>query len=92
MDDTTRASRCRTGCPTPGAHESYGQCLRAASVKVAYCNSTNGWDATKQKKWDNELASYRNALASGVEPTGTTQKEIDKANRLSDMTGKAFKA
>jgi hypothetical protein len=68
------------------------ECLRAASVRVAYCNSANGYDYSKQKRWDGELANYRNALASGVEPAGTTQKEIDKANRLSDITGKAFQA
>lgn len=84
-------SKCRSGCPT-GTCGSYAECLRNANVKVAYCNSANGWDASKQKRWDNELANYRAALASGVEPTGTTQKEIDKANRLSDLTGKAFRA
>jgi hypothetical protein len=58
MDDTTPVNQCRTGCPTPGALK-----------WVAYCNSANGYDYSKQKRWDNELASYRSARASGVEPS-----------------------
>lgn len=92
MDDTNPVNKCRTGCPTPGVHASYGACLRAASVKVAYCNSTNGWDATRQKSWDKELTDYRSALSSGIEPGGTDRRSIDKANRISDITGQAFKA
>jgi hypothetical protein len=90
MDDTTPVNKCRTGCTEPGAHNSYGACLRAASVRVAYCNSANGFDATKQKRWDAELASYRSARAEGIEPAGTSQKKIDQARAISDITGRAF--
>jgi hypothetical protein len=61
-------------------------------VRVAYCNSANGYDATKQKRWDAELASYRAARAEGIEPAGTTQKQIDLARKVSDLTGQAFQA
>jgi hypothetical protein len=82
---------CRTGCPTKDC-SSYGACLRNATVRVAYCNSANGQDATKQKRWDAELASYRAARAEGIEPAGTTQKQIDQARAISDITGKAFQS
>jgi hypothetical protein len=82
---------CRTGCPTKDC-PSYGACLKAASVRVAYCDSVNRQDYTRQKKWDAELASYRAARAEGIEPAGTTQKQIDQARKVSDLTGQAFQA
>ncbi len=76
---------CTSGCPTKD-HKSYADCLRDKSLRVAYCNSAGGWDATKQKKWDNELAAYRGALAEGLEPAGTTMRDIDRAKRVADIT------
>lgn len=66
---------CECGCPTYGAH------LRNKGVRVAYTNSTNGWDATKQQKWDRELDRYRGLVKSGVEPSGTTHREMDRAEK-----------
>lgn len=82
-------SKCRSGCPD-GDCESYAACLKGSGVRVAYCNSTNGYDATKQKKWSNELSAYRDARAAGIQPAGTSMKQIDQANRISDQTGSAF--
>jgi hypothetical protein len=61
-------------------------------VRVAYCDSVNRQDYTRQKRWDAELASYRAARAEGIEPAGTTQKQIDQARKVSDLTGQAFQA
>ena len=82
---------CRSGCRDK-SHASYAECLRAATPRIAYCNSANGQDFTKQRKWDSELASYRSAVASGVQPAGTTQRAIDLANRVSDLTGAPYGA
>ena len=46
---------CSTGCPTPGAHESWGECVRAKNTRVAWAASARGLDATAEKKWDAEL-------------------------------------
>jgi hypothetical protein len=51
-------------------------------MRVAYTNSTNGWDATKQKKWDNELQRFRNLEASGISPLGTTHAEMDRTEKI----------
>lgn len=80
---------CRSGCPTQD-HESYGACLRAANTRVAYANSVNGWDYTKEKKWRKELSDYRAAVKQGIEPAGTDRKSIDQAVRISNETGKAY--
>ena len=82
---------CRSACLTQD-HATYGECLRAASLRVAYTNSTNGYDYTKQKRWDKELQDYRDARAQGNEPEGTDRRSIDEAVRMSDMIGKAHDA
>jgi hypothetical protein len=44
------------------------------------------------KKWDRELAAYKNARAQGIQPDGTSMKQIEKAVRISNETGKAYGA
>lgn len=80
---------CRTGCPFPGSHSSWGECARAANVKVAYCG-IGGGDYTKQKKWDAEIKAYRSARAEGIKPSGTTMPKIEAARKMSDKTGTAW--
>ena len=82
---------CRSACLTQD-HRSYGECLKAAAVRVAYTNSTNGSDYTKQKAWDKELQDYRDARNQGIEPAGTDRRSIDEAVRMSDTIGKAHDA
>jgi hypothetical protein len=80
---------CRTGCPTQD-HGSYAECLRGANLRIAYANSANGWDLTKQKTWDKELADYRSARAQGIEPAGCDRRSIDQAVQISDVIGQPF--
>lgn len=82
---------CSSTCLTQD-HPSLGACLRAKSVKVAYCNSANGHDATKQKRWDAELDAYKAARSEGIQPSGTTREAVDRAVRLSDAAGVAWNA
>ena len=42
------------------------------------------------KKWDKELALYRTARAQGIQPDGTSTKQIRKAMEISNKTGKAY--
>ena len=42
------------------------------------------------KKDEKELSSYYSAIAQGVEPISTKQKDIDAAVAISNETGKAF--
>lgn len=82
---------CTSGCKTRD-HESYAECLKAKTVKVAYCDSANGRDATAQKRWDAELSAYREARAEGIQPAGTKRSQVENAKRLSDAAGKAWDA
>lgn len=81
---------CRSGCPTQD-HATWGECARAASLKIAYCG-IGGGDATKQKQWDRELDSYKSARAQGIQPRSTKKRDIETAVQVSDLTGSAFQA
>lgn len=82
---------CRSGCLTQD-HASYAECLRECAPRVIYANEAARHDYTAQKRWDQELSDYRDALSQGIEPAGTDRRSIDQAVRLSDATGKAFDA
>lgn len=84
-------SNCTSGCPTQD-HASYSECLRGKGTRVAYCNSAAGSDATRQKKWDAEIDAYWNAKRQGIQPEGTSMRQIETAIRLSDATGKPYDA
>lgn len=81
---------CREGCPTQD-HDSYAQCCRDSGLRVAYANSTNGWDFTRQKRWEGELADYRKLRAEGSQPRGTDRAHLEATKRVSDKTGQPFK-
>lgn len=50
----------------------------------------SGWDQDAVKRDEKELASYRNAIAQGIEPRSTRNKDIDAAVAISNDAGKAF--
>lgn len=75
---------CRTGCPTKDCR-SYAECLRGSGVRVGYSNSANGWDRSRQKHWDGELSRYRDLQAQGIDPIGTTHREMDRSERVADF-------
>lgn len=85
------SDNCTTGCFTRD-HATYGECLRAKTVKVAYCNSANGSDYTTQKNWDKNIDLYASARAQGVQPKSTRTSDIRAALDRSDVTGSAFTA
>ena len=84
-------SNCTSGCPLQTC-ESYSACLRGKGVRVAYANSAGGWDYTKQKAHDRELSAYKEARAEGIQPGGTTIKQVERAKAISDATGTAYTA
>jgi hypothetical protein len=43
-------------------------------------------------KWDAELKAYRSAREQGIQPDGTSMKQIQKAVEVSNKTGKAYGA
>lgn len=84
-------SNCTTGCATQD-HQSYAQCLQSKAVRVAYCDSANGRDFSEQKRWDRDLAAYKDARAQGIQPAGTDRAAVDRAVAISNEVGKAWDA
>jgi hypothetical protein len=80
---------CSSTCPTQD-HPSLGACIRDKGVRVGWANSASGLDATSEKKWDKDLDFYRDARRQGVQPSGTSRDQVDRAMRISEATGTAF--
>lgn len=47
---------------------------------------------TTQKKWDSELAFYREARSQGVQPEGTGRRAVEKALEASEILNKPYNA
>ena len=62
-------SNCSTGCPTPGAHATWGECMRAKNTRVGWAASASGLDASKEKRFQRNLQNYRDARAQGARPS-----------------------
>ena len=45
---------------------------------------------TTQKKWDSELAFYKDARAQGVQPEGTSRAQVQKALEASEVLNKPY--
>jgi hypothetical protein len=80
---------CRSGCLTKD-HATYGECLKAANLRVGWAKSASGLDLTKEKKWDQELALYRSARSQGIQPDSTKTSDIRRAIDISEKTGTAY--
>lgn len=78
----------------PHLHREYVEGCFACKVKTLELGTGDAGraDSMPQKKWDKELADYRNARKQGVQPAGTSSKHIQDAMKASDTAGYAFNA
>lgn len=84
------STNCSSTCATQD-HATYGECIRAKGLRIAYCNSAGGGgDATAQKKWDKDLDAYRAAVRQGMEPETTRIQDVNAAVRWSEKNGVAY--
>lgn len=70
---------CSNGCPTPGVHTSWGECVRSKGLRIGYANSANGWDLTREKAFEKENDAYVQALKDGLQPNGVLMPQIRRA-------------
>lgn len=87
----TDMSNCRSGCLTQD-HASWGECARAANLRVAWLSSTHGMSRAADRATTKELYEYRDLRAQGIQPAGTGRRHIEDAKRISDETGKPYNA
>jgi hypothetical protein len=79
-------------CSCGQGHQTFGACMRAKNIRVAYCQSWKNFDYTRAKSNEKELAEYKRAREQGIQPAGTTIGSVRKALDVSDRTGAAFNA
>lgn len=70
---------CSSGCPTPGRHASWGECLRAKNLNV----TPEG--RPERQAWDSELALYASARRQGIQPPGTRRAVVERALIKADL-------
>lgn len=67
---------CRSGCPSPGSHESWGACARAAELQVDKHGLQN---RNVELDKDRRLSRYEDARRQGLQPKNTEWKNIRAA-------------
>jgi hypothetical protein len=72
---------CSQGCPTPGVHATWGECVRAKAAYVAPPGRAS------RRANDGELAAYASARRQGIQPAGTQMHQVRQAVREADRTG-----
>jgi hypothetical protein len=82
------ATRCTCG----QGHETFGACVRAKGLHVAWCKSHLGLDATAERNKNRELDMYASARRQGIQPAGTQTHQTIAALEASDRTGRAYDA
>lgn len=82
-----RIVACSTGCPTPGAHSSWGECVRSKRVQLSdiTAHQTNQAIYTASDL-------YRSAREDGLQPERVSVAAVMKARRVTETTGVPFRA
>lgn len=71
---------CTSGCPTPGAHNTWGECLRAKALEV----TPSLMQRPSRQRWDAELHAYGEARRQGIQPKGTQMHQVRAAVEAAD--------
>ena len=78
---------CTSGCPTPGLHQSLGECARSKRLQVADIRAHQYNTGVNR-----ELDAYREAREAGLQPASTRGADVAKAWQITDATGTPFRA
>lgn len=78
---------CSSGCPTPGAHETWGACLRAKKLQIADVDAHLSNTALSKS-----LDDYRTAREAGLQPEGVHAHQVRDAWKKTDASGVAYRA
>lgn len=65
---------------------------RLGSVTDGFTPTSKGVDMGAGRLKRRALETYAAARAEGIQPAGTSLAQVDRAKRISDATGKAFRA
>lgn len=79
-------------CTCGKGHETFGACMRAKHIRVGWCQSGRGLDASAERDKDRELNLYAAARRQGIQPAGTSTHQTLTALEISDRAGFAYDA
>lgn len=82
---------CSSSCFTQD-HKSYGECLRSKNLKTAVSIPGKDYDRSHQPAWDKRINAYKRARSEGIQPAGTSARQIEHAVKTSDALGTAYQA
>lgn len=77
---------CSTGCPTPGAHKSFGECLRNKGIQIADVDARVVNNTVYRDQ--NE---YAEARAEGMQPDGIGGQHVAFARKVTELTGTPYR-
>lgn len=77
---------CSSGCKTQD-HASWGECVRAKRYLTCYPEAK-----AYHKFNDGEVQHFRDAAEQGILPDTTRRKDVDRAIKISESTGKPYRA
>lgn len=69
---------CTSGCPDPGSHESWGECVRAKNARVMWLGGT-GPSFGEQKAFSRTNEAYRDAVRQGLQPQAVSDTAVRAA-------------
>ena len=72
-------SNCRSGCPTPGAHATWGECARAANLQTQVGDVVDA-----NRKLARNLDEYRRVRAQGLQPQSIRRPFVEATKRAAD--------
>lgn len=78
---------CSSGCRTPGAHSSWGECVRAKRLQV------EGVEAHKYNQGVRaQQNEYAKARMAGLQPEGIGKKDVEQAWAYTEHLGVPYRA
>lgn len=78
---------CTSGCPTPGAHASWGECARSKNLQIADVDAH-----VRNQRQASGLKEYVKAREAGLQPKSVFKKDVAAAWAATEATGTPFRA
>lgn len=78
---------CSSGCPTPGQHQTFGECLRSKRLQISGAEARD-FNQSIYHQQDAYVAARR----AGLQPETIFKKDVDQAWALTEATGVPFRA
>jgi hypothetical protein len=73
-------------------HPEYVEGCFGCKVGTLELNSGDAAKPISEKKWQGELNAYRDARSQGIQPAGTSMKQIQEAHKASEVLNQPYNA